>query len=159
MTRGIVDTAQEASTPPAGKYKDVEARLEEHTSKLNTLLQPYTQGDLNGCTEIGYEIDFVDAAGGNYDFVIPDKIAIRNVRVLNTGVNGANANSVQLKTAGGAAAITDAMSTNGKVAGDVVSMANLQNREIAAGATVRVVTVRAGGALAFTLLITAIPRA
>jgi hypothetical protein len=106
---------------------------------------------------------FADAASG--DTVILNANCPRKIQVLdavfeNRGANGANANTVQLcAAAAGASPITDAMSTNAKVAGDLVRAGNitLANAVIAANGSLIIARTRAGGVLTGLLRITVVP--
>lgn len=155
--------------PAPANSLDLSAMANEHAVALDALIGvgsvvpgvAYTNGVLTGCDEINVFVDVPDATP-NTDIVMPFKGEVVNVKAKKTLVNaGANANSIQLKTAGGAAAISDAISTNGKNRGDLVAAANIDdtgNQNFNAGATLRLVQVKAGGDAAVRVQIVCIVR-
>lgn len=101
-----------------------------------------------------------DAAGADYDVVVPEKLEVIDTLVQKTALAaGANANTVQVKNA--AAAITDAISINGAADGDLKRAGNITdaNSIIAAAGTMRITIVRAGGNAAVKVAVTYIKRA
>lgn len=159
IARAQLDTNLALSTPPSGHYPaDLQTQISAIVAQLNQLLAPYANGDLNGFVAVELEIDVADHATQNIDLVIPYKMDVRDFSIVAGGANGANANTVQLNNVTAAANITDALSMNGKGAGDVVRMANLQNRSIAAGGTLRIIQTKIGGVASFTARISAIIR-
>lgn len=161
MPRKIYDTTQDVGTPPAGKYADLETKHEQLAAQVNTLIGPYTNGGLSGGTPIYYEFDLADAATRNVDVVIPDKVDIVDAYIVKTTlVAGANANSLQLFNVTAATAITDAMSMNGKIVGDMIRSVSRfpAGRSIAAGGTLRMIQTKAAGDAACTVCVSAILR-
>lgn len=108
-----------------------------------------------GGVPIIFRVDLPDAAG-DVDVVSTHKVRIIDAKVVARGTNGSNANTVQVKN--GATAITDAMSLNSKVAGDIVRAASLAfaAHEVAGSGTIRLTTAKAGGDVTATVYITAI---
>jgi hypothetical protein len=161
MARKIYDTTQDVGTPPAGKYADLETKHEQVAAQVNTLIGPYTNGGLSGCTPIYYEFDVPDHATQNIDVVIPDKIDIVDAMIVKASANnGANANTLQLFNVTGAGNITDAMTMNGKNVGDQVRSVSRfpAQRSIAAGGTLRMIQTKAAGDAACTVCVWGILR-
>ncbi len=96
-----------------------------------------TSGALPGIAVI-WEVD-VAATTANYDVVVPNKARILNVWAHKAAANGGAGDTVQLKTSGGAANISDAVSLNTSVDGGNVGAASLDptNSVVAAGTTLR----------------------
>jgi len=87
-----------------------------------------------------------NAATGNVDTELEQDLKVIDAYLVVTGTNGANANSIQLRN-GTTNALTDAMSTNGKSANDIVRAAELvpARQAFEAGDKLRIVRTRAGG--------------
>jgi hypothetical protein len=117
------------------------------------------EGDLQFGPAALLVFDIPDGATGNVDFVNTEKFAVVDSHVIVQGASGANANTIQVDNGTGGLHITDAISTNGKVLGDVVRAASLLNRVIAAGATIRVIRTRAGGVNAAKVVLFGYPTA
>lgn len=117
-------------------------------SLVGTQVGSTADANVIGGIPVLHRIDVADAATGNVDVTLTHKTRIVDVWIVNNGASGANANTIQVLS--GANAITDAMSINGKVAGDVVRCAKLDPtyHEIAAAGTLRVTRTRAGGVAA-----------
>ena len=91
-----------------------------------------------------HRIDVADAATGNVDVVITHKTRVIDAWAVKTADAGGAANTVQVSN--GANAITDAMVIN--IADQTIARAatiNDANHEIAAGGTLRIARVKAGG--------------
>lgn len=143
MARTVPSAATQMSTPPAGTKVDLGVRI----ANLEDLLRSYAAGDLVPGVALTLKLDIADGATADVDTAaLPFGIEIDEVTVVAGGANGANANSIQLKTSGGVA-ISDAISMNAKVAGDVIRCANLAlaTRAVNAGSVLRVTRTRAGG--------------
>lgn len=115
------------------------------------------EGDLQFGPAALLVFDIPDGATGNVDFVNTEKFAVVDAFVINNGASGANANTIQVDNGTGGTHITDAISINNKVAGDIVRAANLINRTINAGSTIRVVRTRAGGVAAAKVVLLGYP--
>lgn len=180
MARTLYDTAQNASTPAAGKYADLETKVEqlsalvnEHAATLDKLLTPaflgqslgtiakaLAGGETAGGLIVCYEKNVADHATQTVAIAVVDAsvevlFAIIQKRSLDAG---ANANTVQLKK--NAAAITDAMSLNGKVDNSVVLVGTIDDEQatLAAGDTLNVTQTKAGGDAAFHILVVCVKR-
>lgn len=121
-----------------------------------SLKVPMAEGDLVAGPEVILEFDVADHATQNVDKVITNAMVVTDAWVIANSTNGANANTVQLDNGVAGAHITDAMSTNGKVAGNVVRAASIfpANWSLAAGATLRIIQTKAGGTHAFKVVVT-----
>lgn len=98
-----------------------------------------------------------DAASADYDIAVPEAIEVLDVLAQKTGANGGAANTVQVKNA--ANAISDALSLN--INDQALARAaaiNDANSRIAAGGTLRLSTVKAGGNAACKVKVTYIKR-
>lgn len=150
--RTPIDQLAQANTAPAGHGLDLRQRI--HV--LEEILRSYVNGDLNPGNRYTLILDLPDHATQNLDYVLPIGVTVIGSRIAKTSVDaGANANTVQVQTAAGAANVTDAISMNGKVVGDVVGGLALfvANAVFATGATLRVRQVKAGGDAACQLQI------
>ncbi len=87
-----------------------------------------------------------NAATGNVDTELEQDLKVIDAYLVVTGTNGSNANTIQLRN-GTTNALTDAMSTNGKSANDIVRADELvpARQAFEAGDTLRIVRTRAGG--------------
>jgi len=112
-------------------------------------------GDLTPGAMVAYVFDVADHATQNVDEVLALGINVTDVVVIANSTNGSNANTVRLANGAGTNYITDAISTNGKSAGDVVAAASISPTywAITAGSTLRIVQTRAGGAHAFRVIV------
>lgn len=101
-----------------------------------------TTGALPGIPVI-WEVD-VAAGSANYDVVVPNKCRIINMWAHKSAANGGAGDTIQLKTSGGAANISDAVSLNTSVDGGNVGAASLDptNSVVAAGTTLRLVATQ-----------------
>lgn len=83
----------------------------------------------------------------------PSAFRVIDVLLENTAANGANANTIQVcAAAAGGSAISDAMSLNGKAAGDLVRAANIAaaNASIAKNGSLYLRQTKAGGTMGGT---------
>lgn len=96
-----------------------------------------TSGALPGIAVI-WEVD-VAATTANYDVVVPNKARILNVWAHKAAANGGAGDTVQLKTSGGAANITNALDLNISTDGGNVGASSIDptNSVVAAGTTLR----------------------
>lgn len=143
MARTIPTAAQQASTSPAGSSTNLGARI----TNLEDLLRSYAVGDLVPGMPVVLKLDVPDGATADVDTaVLPFGIEIDDVLSTSLGANGANANTMQVQTTG-AVAISDAISMNGKAAGDMSRAASIApaTRVVNAGSAIRVRRVRVGG--------------
>lgn len=94
-------------------------------------------GSLPGIAVI-WEVD-VAATTANYDVVVPNKARILNVWAHKAAANGGAGDTVQLKTSGGAANITNALDLNISTDGGNVGASSIDptNSVVAAGTTLR----------------------
>lgn len=151
MARTIPTVAQQMATPPAGVKSDLGTRI----TNLEDILRSYVAGDLVPGAAMTLKLDVADGATADVDTaVLPFGIEIDEIMVRAGGANGANANTIQLKTTGNVA-ISDAVSMNGKVAGDLIRAANiaLATAAVNAGSALRVTRTRAGGVASARVLI------
>lgn len=143
MARTVPTAAMQMGSPPAGTRVDLAARI----TNLEDLLRSYAAGDIVPGMPVVLKLDIPDGATANVDTAaLPFGIEIDDVMCTAAGANGANANTMQLQT-GAAAVISDAMSLNGKVAGDIVRGVNIAagTRQINAGSVLRVRRVKVAG--------------
>lgn len=101
-------------------------------------------GSLPGIAVI-WEVDVAAAAGAtNYDVVVPNKARILNVWAHKAAANGGAGDTVQLKTSGGAANITNALDLNISTDGGNVGASSIDptNSVVAAGTTLRLVATQ-----------------
>ena len=163
--------------PTPANSTDLAALVNEHAKALDLLSVPggtvpgvpYADitvvGALNGGDPFEVLITVADHATQNLDFTIPVKAELGDAFVKKiAAAAGANANTVQVQTAAGAVNVTDAMSINNAARGAIVRAAvfvdDAPNSAVfAAGATVRVAQVKAGGDAAFRLHLRFMPRA
>lgn len=143
--------------PPPANTSDLAYLTNEHSAALDKLIAvasstpgiAYADGTLTGFDTVDLLFTIPDHASQALDFTIPFKGEVLNVKVKKiTNATGANANTIQLQTAAGAGNITAALSINGSARGDIVSATNIDdtgNASIAAGGTLRINTVKAGG--------------
>lgn len=128
----------------------------------NTLIGAATAPAANralAASEIGAPVrlvlDVSDGASGNADFTaLPYKILVTNVSYIKDGAAGNAGNSMVLHNGTSGSAITDAL--NNATANGTKSAATLTNTTVAANATLRVVTVKAGGGNGARILVDAI---
>jgi hypothetical protein len=102
-----------------------------------------------------FRIDIADAATGDVDVTVTNKIRVIDVHVVKTTGAGGAANTIQVKN--GASAITDAISIN--ISDNVVARAGSiddAQHEIAAAGTLRVTRTKAGGNAACTVYVLAL---
>lgn len=152
MTRTVAVAATQMATPPQGT---VPPTLGGRITNLEDLVRSYAAGDLVPGVSMKLKIDIADGATADVDTaVLPFGIEIDDVLSESAGANGANANTMQLKTTGGVA-ITDAISMNGKAAGDIARASNIAaaTRQVNAGSALRVTRTRAGGVAAARIVI------
>lgn len=99
-------------------------------------------GSLPGIAVI-WEVD-VAATTANYDVVVPNKARILNVWAHKAAANGGAGDTVQLKTSGGAANITNALDLNISTDGGNVGASSIDptNSVVAAGTTLRLVATQ-----------------
>lgn len=132
------------STPPAGT---AQTTLDARITNLEDLLRSYAAGDLVPGMPVVLKLDIPDGATADVDSAaLPFGVEIDDVLATSLGANGANANTMQVQTTGGVA-ISDAISMNGKAAGDMARAASIAvaTRTVNAGSGIRVRRVRAGG--------------
>lgn len=144
MARTVPSAATQMATPPAGTAKTT---LDARIANLEDLLRSYAAGDLVPGVAVTLKLDIPDGATADVDTaVLPFGLEIDECMVVAGGANGANANTIQIKTTGGVA-ISDAISMNGKVAGDVIRAANIApaTRAVNAGSAIRVTRTRVAG--------------
>lgn len=128
-----------------------EAKLEDGGAAAGItshVVKHLAAGDLIAVIPIVYCFDMADGASDTHDFALTYKTQITDCLVIKTdALCGANANTVQLQTAGGAANITNAMDQTGNAVGDVErpTQVHQANGLIAAGGTLRFNHVKAGG--------------
>jgi len=104
-----------------------------------------------------------DGATGDVDYTLPatlGNVEIVDVWLKPTGVNGANANTIQVQTIA-AGAITDAMVTNAIPADQIVRAVSVfaGESQVASGGVVRLHRVRVGGAVDCIVYLSIIKRA
>lgn len=111
-----------------------------------TVLARGAVDDLFPAPRASFEFALPDQASGNVDFVIGPAFRVTNVRFIALGTNGAVANTWRaMNGTGGASPITDAVSFNAKVAGDIVNPVSLLNRDIAAAGVLRFTNAKVSG--------------
>lgn len=111
--------------------------------------------------EFGAPVRFVlqvaDAASGNADFTgVPYKVLITGVSYIKTGGAGNGSNSITLHNGTTGNAITDGLNNAVDAGTDYAATLDDAFTTVAAGATLRAVTVRAGGNNAAILVVDAI---
>lgn len=111
--------------------------------------------------EFGAPVRFVlqvaDAASGNADFTgVPYKVLITGVSYIKTGAGGNAGNSITLHNGITGNAITDGLNNASDTGTDYAATLDDAFTTVAAGATLRAVTVRAGGNNAAILVVDAI---
>ena len=183
MARTLYDTAQNASTPAAGHYADLETKVEqiaalvnEHAAALDNVITPGGVGAIkgtaiapivDGATAGGIPVRFTyliaDAASADYDIIVDSQIEVVDVEVLKTGGAGGAANTVQVKQVtvpgGVVTTISDAMSINVNQDAIVRPTVRTQaNATIPAGGKLRASIVKAGGNAACEVIVHAIKR-
>ena len=137
---------------------DLATAINEHSAALDKLIAAgsavpsvaYADGTLTGVDPVEMTIVIPDHATQDLDFVLPFKGELIDAYVKKIiAAGGSFANTIQVKTALGAAVITDAMSLNGVAQGGIVRAANISDT---AGAAVvnatgafRVTQTKAGG--------------
>lgn len=120
---------------------------------------PITNGQLTVGIPVVFTRDIADAASADYDMVIAEKCEVIDVLVQKRSTAaGANANTVQVKA--GATAISDAISINGAADTDIKRAAKIDDAAatIAAGGTLRISVVKAGGDAAVFVVVHALRR-
>jgi hypothetical protein len=183
MARTLYDTAQNASTPAAGHYADIETKVEqlgglvnEHATALDkvitpagvgafkgTAVAPIVDGDTAGGIPVRYTYQIADAASADYDIIVDSQIEVVDVEVIKTGGAGGAANTVQVKQVtvpgGVVTTISDAISIN--INQDAIARSAVRtqaNATIPAGGKLRASTVKAGGNAACEVIVHAIKR-
>lgn len=104
-----------------------------------------TADALDPSIETTFEFSVADGATADLDFVIANKFEIREVLIEKRGGAGGAVNTIQVQTGGGVA-ITDAISIN--IADNTLARSATvddANSTIAAGGTLRIRRVKAGG--------------
>ena len=141
---------------PATNFDALELGTPLASSSVGTLTgaNAGTVANANGIGGIPviHRIDIADAATGDVDVTLTYKTLVLEAWAVKTGGAGGAANTVQVKN--GANAITDAMSIN--IADTTVARAaTIDDAQwaIAAGGTLRVSRVKAGGNAACTVFV------
>lgn len=143
---------------------DAAAAAGEYVRCRPALAKSAAQNVANSNTAPGVLVTHVvpvpDAATGDVDVVLTDKIEVLDVLVQKQGgATGAFANTIQVKN--GAAVISDAISINGTADGGLVRATNIDDAAsvIAAGGTLRVTRTKAGGNAQCLVTVVGIKRA
>jgi len=156
--RNTFDTLQNASTPVAGHYADLETKIEQLVAIVNVLNAKAADSSTQGAIAQVYTFAIPDAATADYDIVVDDKIEVVDVVVQKRAANGGAANTVQIKST--ANAISDAISIN--INDTLLARAasiNDANSTIVAGGILRCSATKAGGNAACLVTVLAILRA
>lgn len=129
------------------------AKLADQNITAAKLSNTSITGSLAGIPVV-WEIE-VAGTTANYDVVVSNKCRITDLIVLKAPADGGAGTTIQLKTSGGAANITNALDLNTTTDGAVVraSTIDLANRQVAAGTTLRLAATQGAGSCACVAIV------
>lgn len=129
-----------------GAVTDAKLAVGAHVSSGGALSTPYPIETL--------VLDVADGAAPLAYTSLTGKHEILGAYVTFTGVPSSGNTKIQIKTAGGAAAITDPMTATSNSAGNTVYASSILNGVIASGADLQVVRTQGGGSCASRVVLT-----